>query len=386
MKLRNLFLALAGTLLLALTALAQMTYIEGNVVGDDGKSLQNAIIKIIRTDIKGNYQTKTDKKGHYYHAGLSSGSYDVVCEVNGKPVDKRNGVRITVSSPAVIDFDLQKVAQALAVQEAAIQAGQITPDMTKGMSKEDKDRIEAELKSREGAIKKNAELNAAFTAGMTAVEQKNFAEAVTQFTKASELDAKQSAVWIQLAEAYFNLAGTKQGDEKTAAFDKGSEAYLKAIELKPTEAGFHNNYALALAKAKRIPQMQDELKKAAEIDPANAGKYYYNMGAVLTNIGQSDAAVEAFKKAIELQPNYPDAYYQYGVALLSKATIAADGKMTAVAGTAEAFNKYLELAPTGTFSADAKSMLTTLGASVSTSFRDPNAPVKKQAAPATKKK
>jgi hypothetical protein len=44
-----------------------------------------------------------------------------------------------------------------------------------------------------------------------------------------------------------------------------------------------------------------------------------------------------------------------------------------VAGTAEAFQKYLELAPTGQFAQSAKDMLTTLNASIETKFANPDA-------------
>ena len=49
------------------------------------------------------------------------------------------------------------------------------------------------------------------------------------------------------------------------------------------------------------------------------------------------------------RPGYADAYYQYGVTLVSKAAIGADGKVTPVPGTVEAFQKYLELQPTGPY-------------------------------------
>ena len=104
------------------------------------------------------------------------------------------------------------------------------------------------------------------------------------------------------------------------------EAYSKAIELKPDDPGSHNNYALALAKAKKFPEMQAELKKAADLDPQNAGKYYYNLGAMLVNSGQAEAAGEAFKKAIELTPTYADAYYQYGVTWSDRRRSTGDGK------------------------------------------------------------
>jgi tetratricopeptide (TPR) repeat protein len=129
--------------------------------------------------------------------------------------------------------------------------------------------------------------------------------------------------------------------------------------------------------------MQAELKKAAELDPPNGGKYYYNLGAMLVNAGQGEAAGEAFKKAIELTPTYADAYYQYGVTLVGQAKIdPATGKVTPVPGTVEAFQKYLELAPTGQWAQASKDMLTSLGGTLETNFTDPNA---KKAPPKKKK-
>ena len=76
--------------------------------------------------------------------------------------------------------------------------------------------------------------------------------------------------------------------------------------------------------------------------------YYYNLGAVLTNTGKLDDAMQAFDKAIAADPNRADAYYQKGIILLGKAKIEGD-KTVAPPGTAEAFNKYLELQPTGQY-------------------------------------
>ena len=180
-------------------------------------------------------------------------------------------------------------------------------------------------------------------------------------------------MWAQLAEAQMNDADTKKGADADAEMQKALDAYGKAIELKPDDAGYHNNFALSLAKAKKFPEAQAELTKAATLDPPNAGRYYYNLGALLVNSGQNDPAGEAFKKAIETDPNYADAQYQYGVFLLSKATIAADGKVTPVAGTADAFQKYLQLKPDGSFADSAKAMLATLGATVDTSYKNPKA-------------
>lgn len=380
MKLRNLAASLVGTLVLAGAVLAQTATMEGNVKGEDGKPLQGAMIKITRTDIKGNYQVKTDKKGHFLYAGLPLGGvFDVMVEVNGTVKDGAKGIRLRGDQPP-IDFDLAKSAAAAAAAaaggpgaaQAAAQA-QAAQDATRGLSAAQKAELEKQTKEREEAMKKNKELNDAFNAGMAAVQAKQFDQAVASFSKASELDPKQHVVWAQLAEAQMNDAGTKSGADAETEMGKALEAYQKALELKPDDPGYHNNFALALARDKKYPEAQAELTKAATLDPPNAGRYYYNLGALLVNAGQNDPAGEAFKKAIEVDPNYPEAQYQYGVFLLSKATIAADGKVTPVAGTADAFQKYLQLKPDGQFADSAKQMLATLGATVDTSYKNPSA-------------
>src|SRR5206468_11993265 len=124
-------------------------------------------------------------------------------------------------------------------------------------------------------------------------------------------------VWAHLADAYVAQAGAKTGPEFDATMAKGLEAYSKAIELNPNDGATHNNYALALAKAKKIDEMKVELNKAAQLDPGKAGQYYYNLGALMVNAGQNDAAVEAFKKAIDADPKHAESYYQLAVGLVS---------------------------------------------------------------------
>lgn len=377
MKLRNLVLATAGFLFFAFTSLAQITTIEGDVKGTDGKPIQGAVVKIERTDIKGHYQTKTDKKGHYFHTGLPMGMFNISVEIDGKQVDAQNGVRTRPGDSVPVNFDLRQAQAENAAKQAALnkaaESGQLSKDLERGLTAEQKKAMEESIKQREAAMKKNKELNDAFNAGMTALNDKQWDAAVDNLVKASVIGADQPAVWGNLASAYTSRAATKTGADFEADMEKGLDAYKKGLELKPDDAATHNNYALALAKDKKFPEAQAELTKAAQLDPANGGKYYYNLGALLVNAGQNEPAGDAFKKAIEIQPTYADAYYQYGITLMAKAQIAADGKITPVPGTVEAFQKYLELQPTGTYAAQAQEMLKTLGSTVDTSYKNPNA-------------
>jgi tetratricopeptide (TPR) repeat protein len=382
MKFRCMALSAVALLVLPFTSLAQTTALEGIVKGTDGKPVQGARINIVRTDIKGNWNTKTDKKGHYIYMGLPMGKFDITVEVDGKMVDSQKGVPTKFGDPTEINFDLkadnQQSASKQAEMQKAVETGQMSEDLKRQLTPEQRAQMEKTIKEQAEKMKGRKELNDAFNAGMDAAKAGDWPKAVESFTKASTLDPTQVAVWSQLAEANVRLSGTKTGADAEADLQKGLEAYQKAIELKPDDAASHNNYALALAKAKKYPEMQAELKKAADLDPTNGGKYYYNLGAVLVNTGQNEAAADAFKKAIELTPTYADAYYQYAVMLVSKAQIGSDGKVTPAPGTIEAFQKYLELAPSGQFAQQAKDMLGTLGGSISTNYQNPDAKKKKK--------
>ncbi len=383
MKFRNLVVAVAGTCLMALTSFAQITAMEGDVKGEDGSPAVSAVVKIVRTDIKGSYPCKTNKKGHFFYNGLPLGTYNVSVEINGKEVDVVNGVRTKSGDPTPVNFDLQKVAQQRTARNAQMQAAGasgagLSKEQERGMSKEQKESYEKATKEREAAMKKNKELNDAFISGTAAMEKKDYDAAIVSLTTASELDPKQVAVWQHLAEALVGAAAKKTGPEFDAGMAKGFEAYGKALELNPGDAGTHSNLAIALGKAKKFPEAEAETKKAADLDPTKAGQFYYNMGASLVNAGQSEQASSAFKRAIEIDPKHADSYYQWGVYLIGKASFAADGKVTPVAGTVEAFQKYLELAPTGQFADPAKAMLESMNAKVDTAYKNPNAPAPKK--------
>ena len=382
MKFRNAVLSAAGVLLFSAACFSQTTSIEGDVIGMDGKPMANVKCVVIdRKDIKGHYgPVKTDKKGHYFHAGLPIGQYKVsVIDENGKVLDSVDNVRSRLGDPLPVNFNLAAIAAKAAARQKAMEAGKpLSKEETRDMSPEERARIEKEMESRKKELAKNKELMDAYNNGMSALQAKQFDQAVASLTKAAEIDPKQVAVWSYLAEANIQLAKTKTGAERDAALNKGLEAYQKALELKPDDSAAHNNYALALAQAKKTNEAEAELNKAAQLEPAKAGQYYYNLGAVLVNTGQGEPACQAFKKAIDTDGNYAEAQYQWGNCLFAKASTTADGKVTPVPGTAEAFQKYLQLAPTGPNAEAAKGMLQAINAAVDVKYSNPSAAQQKK--------
>ena len=116
-----------------------------------------------------------------------------------------------------------------------------------------------------------------------------------------------------------------------------------------------------------MPTPGKAYEEAAKVDPTQAATAYFNEGAVYTNAGRVDDANAAFDKCITTDPTRAEAYYQKGVNLLGKATLKGD-KTIAPPGTAEAFQKYLEVAPNGPNAQSAKDLLTSIGSSVETSY------------------
>jgi Tfp pilus assembly protein PilF len=346
----------------------------GKVIGTDGKPMPGAVIKIERKDIRGNWKTKTNKKGEWLYSGMPfPGTFKVSCEVEDKVVDSMDNVKSALGEPVEIDFDLFKGAQRAKELATAADSGTLTKEQERQMTGEQKAALEKNLKERQASMAKNKALQDSFNTGMTALNAKDFPASVEAFNKAAELSPKEFAVWANMASAYEGLAKTKTGADADAALGKAGEAYGKALEIKPDDAGVHNNYGLLLVKLKKLDEAKSEIVKAATLDPTGAGKYYFNLGAIMVNTGQSDAALDAFQKAVAADPNYANAWYYIGNVLSGKMTMDKDGKPVPPEGMVDALNKYLALQPAGQFADAAKGLLSVVSTQIETKYVNPDA-------------
>jgi Tfp pilus assembly protein PilF len=355
-------------LMVAALAFSQMGTFMGKVIGPDGKGLQNAVIKIERKDIKGNWQTKSNRRGEWIYSGMQiGGTYKIECHVNNQLMDVVDGVRASMGEPQEIVFDLKKRAAEQAARQKAMESGQMTEEMKRDMSPEQRAAMEKQMKQQQQQLAKNKELNDAFNEAMTALNAKDFATSAAAFEKAAVLDPKQFAVWANMASAYEGLAA-----KEPAAYEKAAASYTKALEIKPDDAGLHNNYALMLVKQGKIEEAASMLDRAAALDPEGAGRYYFNLGAVMVNNRQDDGALAAFEKCISAAPTYANCYYYKANVLSGRMTLDGD-KAVAPEGMVPALEKYLELEPNGQHAEAAKGLLSVFATGIETSYTNPDA-------------
>jgi tetratricopeptide (TPR) repeat protein len=347
--------------------------VKGVCKDAQGNPIAGAQVEWVNTDNGRKYSIKTNNKGEYFSLGITPGKYNVKLLQNGNELWHFNNVGVELDE-MTLDFDLKK-------EQAAAAAGAgLTPEQLKA-----REEAAAKAQKENNTIKS---LNDKLSAAKQAADAGDYATAVTTMTDATQIDPNRDLLWAKLGD--YNLgAANKETDAaaKTKSYDDATTDYQKAIDLKQKTldtdakkaeaakivASYYNNLGQAQAKSGKTDDAAKSYQQAAQLDPAGAGQYYFNLGAILTNANVTNdakmrqAAVDAFDKAIAADPNKADAYYWKSTNLIGAATLQGD-KMVAPPGTAEGFQKYLELQPTGPHAEEAKAMLASLGASVETSF------------------
>lgn len=354
--------------------------VKGVAKDNQGNPIADAILVWTNTDNGQKYTIKTNKKGEYFSLGLTPGKYLATLYKNaddlkaGKELDHVKGFPVQAEENT-LDFDLKKDA------ESAAKGQGLTPEQLKQMQEQ-----QAKAAKETNTVKS---LNEKLNAAKTSADAGDFDTAIASLNEATQMDATRDLLWFKLGD-YYRMSATKQTDpaEKQKRLASAVESYQKAIDLKKSAtndkdpnaaknlAAYYNNLAEAYAKSNKMDDAVKTYELAAQADPTSAAQYYFNTGAVLTNAGKVDDAIVAFDKVISIDPNRADAYYWKGVNLIGKATLQGE-KMVAPQGTAEAFQKYLELQPSGTYADAAKQMLTSIGSSVETTFGKKKQPPKK---------
>ena len=164
-----------------------------------------------------------------------------------------------------------------------------------------------------------------YDSGIKALDDKRYADAVANFTKAIAADPKDYTAYFNLALAY-----SLQGNDADAV-----PQYKKTLELKPDLYQANLNLSISLLRLKRAAEAVPYLTSAVAEKPKEYRPNYY-LGAALLGSGDFAKAQQAFVTATEIDPQSPDAELGLGHAL---------EKQNRLADAAPHYQKAAELNP-----------------------------------------
>ncbi|GAC1663006.1 MAG: hypothetical protein NVS9B4_17310 [Candidatus Acidiferrum sp.] len=347
---------LMGLLLCSLPrANAQMdSSIHGQILDIAGAPWANMTVQAV-SEQGGKSETKTDKKGNYAFHNLRSGVYDVVVVLPPPSNPFPTKIRVQGGEDAKLDVNFKEIAstQAGAAEQVKKQEEEkskfegMKAHFTAGGTFLDQERQAAAELKKAPADQRSALKDKVTTLSNQAVNEFQAAQKAT-----SEQDPNQALIWARLGEAY----------DVASRNDEAIGAYQKAIALKPT-AGYYNNLGNVQARAGKLDDARSSYTKSAELDPPNAASAWRNFGISLYNAGRLKEAVEPLKKSTDLDPKSAQGWYLLGAALVgAMETKMVGDKMEVIIqpGTVEAYKKAMELDPNGTYGVQAKQGLDAL--------------------------
>jgi tetratricopeptide (TPR) repeat protein len=162
--------------------------------------------------------------------------------------------------------------------------------------------------------------------GYDAVQEGDYAKAVTLLKRAVELDPKNKWAWNNLGRAYF-------GQRNTAA---AIAAFRKQIEVNPYDEYAYNSLGRAYVVARQYDEAETAYRKQLEVNPLDKNSHSY-LGAMYLEQKKYEQAATEFEKAAAVLPDNAGVQVQLGKARLW---------LNDDAQASEAFARAVDLAPT----------------------------------------
>ncbi len=140
-----------------------------------------------------------------------------------------------------------------------------------------------------------------FNAGLAAFNDGNYDKAIEYYKKAAENGYNAGRTYQLMSKAYLQKNDTATG---LKVLQQGFEKY-------PTDNGVLVEMINVYINTKRTEDAMKYLNLAIEQDPGNAS-YHFAQGSLYDGMEKQDKAIQSYEKAIGINPEYYDAYYNLG--------------------------------------------------------------------------
>lgn len=153
--------------------------------------------------------------------------------------------------------------------------------------------------------------------GRALVCQGAFDRGIEEYQRALELDPNNAFAYVQLARAYENQYISDSERYPNRLVD-ALEALQTAERLDPNSARVFNTKGVVLYQsgdyegARTAFERAISLASASEFSPADLGAMQVSLGKSYRQLGESDLALTAFKRAVTLDPTSADAHNNLG--------------------------------------------------------------------------
>jgi len=367
--------------------------IHGHVINPTGASQTNGTVSLSTDGGHTSKYTFPVSSAGEYAGDATPGTYTLIFRQPDTPSDKMidsiDGVKIVAGQDLLQDDDMSRKAF----------VGKLPAEQQKQLEEYKKKNSEAMktnevIKTINGDIRVAAQdftdasnarntaiqmlgaaaSKAALDAKQAEIEAAKYGEVERLMLKDTAAKPDATTLWVQLAQAEAGLARAQRDAKK---YDDAETAYKKALEEEaaskkpnPQVQGAANaGLGEVYARTGKVPEASAAYDEAAKVDPARAGVNLMNEAIIFSQMNNADAQVAAADKAIQVDPGRPILYYLKGQGLIAKADVdAKTGRYILPPGCAEAYQKYLELAPNGPYAADVKGILEQAGEKLVTSY------------------
>src|SRR5881397_571914 len=95
-------------------------------------------------------------------------------------------------------------------------------------------------------------------------------------------------------------------------WDKAKQLYLQALGLKSDLPDVHYGLATVYFQLRELTSAAHHFREVCRLDSQRAGAFV-NLGAVLNLMAQHDEAVTVLRRAIQLNPQRVEGYYNLGL-------------------------------------------------------------------------
>jgi tetratricopeptide (TPR) repeat protein len=163
-----------------------------------------------------------------------------------------------------------------------------------------------------GATRGGDEASTRVATGTDLFNDGKYTEAIAELKRAAVLEPTWFRAHFRLGMAY----------EAAGNYKDAASAYAKAVALKPEPIFDGTEEILTYAKYNLANALALSDQHAAAVEayhqliadlPVPLSKPYYNLGLSHVALNQKSQAVEVFKKAIEINPDYAEAHYNLGL-------------------------------------------------------------------------